>query len=220
MPDPGRVEIRNSSLLTLIAMAYGVPKATIRAPKWARETLFNVDARPPAGTPREQVRGMLRSLLEERFGLSAHHESEEKSGYALLVSKGGPKLTPSASPRITAPTETDGVHDAELAAALMKRSKSLLSEAHQLPPGISHQGFANVDAQQVAGIISHFVEAPVLDMTGLKGTYDVTIDVGKQDQPEYSIFAAVEKLGLKLSRRRVWTDTLVVDRLEKEPTPN
>ena len=41
---------------------------------------------------------MLQSLLEERFGLKVHRDTQTKQGFALVVGKNGPKLKPAEPP--------------------------------------------------------------------------------------------------------------------------
>src|SRR5215472_10346908 len=74
MPDPGRVHIPNWTLLELIASAYSVLPVQVEGPPWLTNSFqgFVVEAKVPAGAPKEQVHLMLQSLLEERFGLQAH----------------------------------------------------------------------------------------------------------------------------------------------------
>jgi uncharacterized protein (TIGR03435 family) len=94
------------------------------------------------------------------------------------------------------------------------------------------------------------VDRPILDMTGLKGYYDVVIDVSMQDlmnaaraaganipanapgggssanpadnasDPGGSIFNAIQALGLKLEARKLPLKKIVVDSVEKMPTEN
>jgi uncharacterized protein (TIGR03435 family) len=40
-----------------------------------------------------QMRDMIRALLEDRFKLTTHRETRELSAYALVVASGGPKVT-------------------------------------------------------------------------------------------------------------------------------
>ena len=100
----------------------------------------------------------------------------------------------------------------------------------------------------LAEFLNSMVDRPVLDMTDLKGTYHVTLDLSPQDMmggrgggmgmgrgggpgadanmPSASdpsggaIFAVVQKLGLKLDARKAPVDVIVVDHLEKAPTEN
>lgn len=71
-------------------------------------------------------------------------------------------------------------------------------------------------------------DQPILDMTGLKGEYDVQLE-WTPDQGTAavvgtgvpSLFAAVrEQLGLKLEARKGPLDVVVVDHVERVPLPN
>jgi uncharacterized protein (TIGR03435 family) len=105
----------------------------------------------------------------------------------------------------------------------------------------------------LADALSTFMDRPVVDMTKLKGNYQVVLasrDMdyyvraraaakglrlppppgGAADDPGSvatasdpiggSIFKTLEKLGLKLDRRKAPVEMLVVDHLEKTPTGN
>jgi len=217
MPDPGRVRIRSLSLLGLVAMAYGVPVAQVRGPSWMGQGAFEVDATVPAGAQKGQVKVMLQSLLQERFSLIAHHETEVIPGYALMLGGGGSKLTPSVMPAEPPPGQDQ---EADVRAALSRKVMNLAANQTVPPPaGTSRSQFAHVSTAQLAGILFRFVQAPVVDETGLKGTYDVTLEIS-QDQSGDSVFDALEKLGLKLKARPVPTDALVIDRATRAPTPN
>jgi uncharacterized protein (TIGR03435 family) len=106
-------------------------------------------------------------------------------------------------------------------------------------------------------ILSQFTDRQVVDMTELKGKYEIALDLPMQElvnmakkmMPEYagilgggapggaapssglagvgasdpsgsSIFQSVKQLGLNLDARKVPTDTIVIDSIEKEPTEN
>jgi uncharacterized protein (TIGR03435 family) len=67
------------------------------APEWARSERYTIEA--VAGTGRspdaQTLRGpMLQRLLERRFQLQAHIESEQTPAFALAVAKGGLKIKP------------------------------------------------------------------------------------------------------------------------------
>jgi uncharacterized protein (TIGR03435 family) len=61
----------------------------------------------------DEIRPMLRTMLAERFQLRAHRESREMGVYALVVAKGGPKLTPCSDPVVDA-TGLSGQFDLDL----------------------------------------------------------------------------------------------------------
>ncbi|MGO9255964.1 MAG: TIGR03435 family protein [Bryobacteraceae bacterium] len=62
------------------------------------DTRFDITAKIPPGTTKEQFRLMQQNLLAERFKLTVHHEKKESQVYELTVGKNGPKLKESAGP--------------------------------------------------------------------------------------------------------------------------
>jgi uncharacterized protein (TIGR03435 family) len=73
------------------------------------------------------------------------------------------------------------------------------------------------------------MDRPVIDLTGLKGLYDFTLDLSglgfggnpPQDTSAPSIFTTVqENLGLRLEAQKAPIEILVIDRAEKTPTAN
>jgi len=64
-------------------------------PDWVRSDRYTIDAVADGAATAETMRGpMLRALLESRFKLSAHMDSEQVSAFALSIAKGGLKITP------------------------------------------------------------------------------------------------------------------------------
>ena len=215
MKDPERVMLKSMPLRSLIAMAYRLRQNQVRGPEWMESDLFDLEAKVPPGTPKAQVNEMLQSLLRERFGLEVHHETKELPGYALLVGKGGPKLT--AAPRFDPAPNQD---ESQVRAALAQQALSL-TRVDRPPVGATRYRFKGIDAGQIAGIISQLAQAPVLDMTRLKGTYDVELEItADAANRDISIVEAVEKLGLQLQGKRIPTDLIAVDKVLRTPTPN
>ena len=70
-------------------------------PDWMDSERFDIEAKPE-GEPRsvtvDEMRLMVQSLLEERFQLKVHRESQEMSVYTLAVGNGEPKFKPSSDP--------------------------------------------------------------------------------------------------------------------------
>jgi uncharacterized protein (TIGR03435 family) len=143
----------------------------------------------------EQMRPMLRSLLEERFHFAAHHEARMVSGFALVVVKGGVTLEPS---------KVDGKPFAQM-----------------LP---SSTDVRHLDTERIAGVLAHRVGQPVVDKTGLSGKYDFKLSYAPANDPNSNLpdfFTALqEQLGLKLQPEKVPVDFLVIDHVDKIPTEN
>ena len=89
--------LTNATLSECLQFAYGiVSEAQIAGPDWikSRDVRFDIVAKTPPDTPRDQARLMMQNLLIERLKLSLHHEPREMPFLALVVSKDGPKLPP------------------------------------------------------------------------------------------------------------------------------
>jgi uncharacterized protein (TIGR03435 family) len=97
-------------------------------------------------------------------------------------------------------------------------------QAHGSQHGLEFVG-SNASMRAITGALSAMVEAPVVDKTGLTGTYNYTLQFGREwsaNDPESwpSIFTAVqEQLGLKLEAVHESVPNLVVDHITK-PTEN
>jgi len=83
-------------------------------------------------------------------------------------------------------------------------------------------------ADVLDAIENGLIDRPVVDETGLRGTYDIEMTYtpnlpsrrnAEPDPEDVSVFAAVEKLGLMLAPRKAAVDVLVVDHVEK-PSDN
>lgn len=62
-------------------------------PDWVRTEPFTIEAVAPGAADAETMRGpMLLALLESRFRLKAHIETEQVPAFALTVAPGGPKM--------------------------------------------------------------------------------------------------------------------------------
>jgi uncharacterized protein (TIGR03435 family) len=91
-----------------IAFAYRIQQFQISGgPAWIDSDRFDVEGK--AEDPKasfDELRLMLRSMLEDRFSLKLHHETKESSVYVLVPMSGGPKLELAAdqsSPDVNGP---------------------------------------------------------------------------------------------------------------------
>lgn len=90
-----RVRYTGAPLLFLVQNAYEIDAYQLKGPSWLLYEHYEVEAIMPEGSTKEQVPAMLRRLLEERLGLSAHREVKETAAYVLALRGGGIKAKPS-----------------------------------------------------------------------------------------------------------------------------
>jgi uncharacterized protein (TIGR03435 family) len=216
--DPGSVTLKGLPLRAVLMEAFKVKMEQIEGPSWLDTDCFEISAKIPDGATKDQLPAMLQALLTERFKLAARKEDRPRSGYALVVDKGGPKfkeddpktnfMGASARPGLT-------LYGAFGHGAL----KGVMTMA-TLASNLSRQGYG-----------------PVEDLTGLTGRYDISLfwtpdkafEPGAGDAtagadipaPEANLFTALrESLGLKLERRNVQVQFVVIDHIERTPTGN
>jgi uncharacterized protein (TIGR03435 family) len=203
-PSGPRIRITAYGLVGLIMDAYDVKFDEISGgPGWMNTDRFDIEAVAQGEvTPaKAQLKLMLQSLLMDRFKLKVHRETRVMPVYALVVGKGGPKLkesAPDAEPSLT----SIGTRSAQL--TVVKGGMDRLAIQLSSSPG---------------------VDRPVIDKTGLTGSYDYklrwTFEVGTStsDTDSVSIFTALQQLGLKLEPRKAPIEILVVDHAER-PSAN
>ena len=79
-------------LKAVLREAFKVKIDQIEGPSWLETDCFDISAKMPDGGSRDQLPAMLQALLEKGSELAAHKEDRLRSGYALVVDKGGPKF--------------------------------------------------------------------------------------------------------------------------------
>ena len=195
MMKPTGVELRGSPVQMLLQLAFGVePDRIVGAPDWVRSKRYDMEAKvKPEDAPKlgklkmEQKRAMLLPLLEERFGLKYHHEARELPIYALVVAKGGPKLTESkpgegtpgpdghaAPPGGPAPPPGGPGPIAEPDGPPRAGNKAMVGEGMRMGPGgiQSRGGNTAFLAHALSGIVGR----TVVDKSGLTGNYDFSLN--------------------------------------------
>jgi uncharacterized protein (TIGR03435 family) len=197
-----RYVIEQKSVEQMLSLGFKVHRRQIvGAPEWAANDHWDVSGVPDvAGEPDQQQReSMVRKLLAERFGLKAHHEQREMPAYALVLAKGGPKLTPSAHDPKEVPDQSG--------------SGNSVREAMK---------YTNNSMADLANGLQEFADRPVVDRTGFSGRYDFklqwTRDETRTTSPDAppGLFTAIqEELGLKLEPVKAPVDVLVVDKVER-----
>src|SRR4051794_7397141 len=91
-PDPGRINFEFVNLRMVLAKAYAVKSYQISGPATLDSERFNITAKVPAGTSKEDFLVMLQNLVADRFRMTLHRERKELPAYALVVAKSGVKM--------------------------------------------------------------------------------------------------------------------------------
>ena len=206
--DAARVDIGFMSLAELIRVAYRVKPYQISGPDWMASERFDVLAKLPEGASREQVPEMLQALLAERFKLTVHRESKEHAVYALVVGKNGPKLKESP-PDADAPAgggTPAAADDANPQVRVSGRGENTqvsisggqIGTAHMSmgPGGTMHLEAPKMNMAAFADTLSRFFDRPVVDLTELKGTYQVALDLSMEDLRNAARSAGLMGLGM------------------------
>jgi len=212
----GRITLENVSLRESIAFAYGIATGRdyeLVGPAWLDSEKFDMIATFPPETSRDRVREMLQKLLAERFSLKTHRESRKVRSYALLVAKSAKANDKSRS--LAALGMTSHLRPA----AAGDDGAFIFGEGRVTARAISMPSLAD----RLSGPVFK-LERPVVDMTGINGAYDFTLEwapdgVAADGRP--SIFTALqEQLGLRLEARETTVGILVVDRADRIPAGN
>ena len=214
--DLSRWTATNATAKDLSGVAYGLNGYQMTGgPSWIDAEKFDVDAKvddsmvPQLKTlthlqQQKQMALMLRSLLADRFKLQVTRSTKVVPAFGLVVAKGGPKFKEAPPP------------DPQ-------------SERDYSPQGSGPSGVTiTMNGKPMSAFMIYLAGAvpgrPVIDQTGLKGTYAFTLRYGRSDSPTEnelpSIFTALEEqLGLRLENTKAPVDVLTIDHIE-EPTLN
>jgi bla regulator protein BlaR1 len=214
---PSGFTATNVTLQMLIRAAYGVEYNQISGgPDWLNSDNYDVEARVDNSLADELRKlsedqrklerlRMLQALLGDRFKLALHRETKELPVYALVIGQSGPKLQ-EARPGDTYPNGIRGLD-------------GLPTGPHEM---ILKRNEFIAQTQPVSSLVralSRLLGRPVMDRTGLRGNYDITLH-WTPDESHAAMFAAIEEqLGLKLESQNGPVQVLVIDHAEKPSEP-
>jgi len=219
-PQPGGgLTATGVTLKMLVMFAYGVAAYQISgAPSWMGVERWDIEAKTEGvqgRLPPDQFNVLLRRLIEDRFQLKSRRQTMKMPVYALVVTKGGFKPRPlPAEPSPPRP---------------------------QVQFGNGSATFKDGSVAALAGELTLNLDRPVIDRTGIQGSYDFTLEwtpapneggpgaIGlppraepprTTDSNRPSIFTALqEQLGLKLEPTKGLMDVLLIDHVER-PSEN
>ena len=201
---------------SLIAMAYDAGYWQLSGGEdWMAKEVYDIEAKPAAqsgvyslrhtrfGIGDERLRQMLQTLLTERFQLEIHRET--KTGPVYLLERSGKILA--------------------LRSTIYTADKPVMG-APGFSGEIEHVGghwfLFNTSLPQLAKFAADYVlHKPVLDQTGLEGSFDyrdpdVKIEQ-EQDNADFegSFRDFTRNIGLKLTASRGPVETFVIEHAEK-----
>ena len=241
----GRIDAQGVTLKMLITVAWDINDDELIAnlPKFADETKFSLVARASSamsGTATQpqvdidDLRMMVRALLKERFKLATHMEDRPVTAWTMTADK--PKLQKADPANRTSFKEGPGPDgkDPRVGSTTLTRL-------------VSFSNFTMAQlAEDLPRMANGYFRTPVLDATGLTGSYDFTLSfspigilngqVGRgaggnaaggadpsANDPSggLSVFDAINKqLGLKIEKVKRPLPVLVIDHVEEKPIDN
>jgi uncharacterized protein (TIGR03435 family) len=212
------VTTTNVTVSWMLKLAYNVHANQISGgPAWLESERYDTVGRSdtPGEPNRDQMKLMVQKLLVDRFQLRFHTEKKELPVYAMVVAKGGPKISVSAGD----PNAFPGI-------------------GFGREPGVISLFGRNTGLNGVAnGLQSNILDKPVVDQTGLTGRYDFQLrftpdavqlanfgglegaNAADLNAPPDIFTAFEQQLGLKLQATKALVDVMVIDRIER-PSPN
>ncbi|WP_158819716.1 TIGR03435 family protein [Granulicella sp. S156] len=244
VPRRGNFRATHLGLLQYVGFAYDLTDNQMdyladNVPEWVRTESFDISAVVEGKPGKDQLRDMMRSLLESRFSLVIDKQDREVGVLALVLAKPrvtGPNLLPHSSTQPcpqTAPTaesnETvSGGFPAACHGVVVLPASS---------PGRLRLGARDATLSFIADALSALAIAslghPLVDRTGLPGTFDFTLEYSPElngplppdetfhPDPSGPTFreALQEQLGLKLEAQKATVKVFVINHVE-HPTEN
>jgi uncharacterized protein (TIGR03435 family) len=188
-PDPGQITYTNVALKNVLTIAYNVRSYQISGPSWLDSERFDIMAKIPKDTSKEDFQLMLQNLLAERFKLKLHRESKDMPIYALVVGKNGVKMkeTPKeekpAQDMAGAPNANTFAGPPEIKTGkdgmpVMPRG-GMGGRGGMIMMGMGGKMKLAGSKQQVTAIaemLSNQLGRPVVDQTGLTANYDYELE--------------------------------------------
>ena len=222
-PRPGgRYRLTNMPVRSLVAVAWNLPgHRVLDGPDWIGVERYDLEATTKESPTREELQGMLRALLRDRFKAVVRVEQRELPVYHLVPARADGTLGPELE---RTPFNCDDPEARKQAAATIPSRPGRMLCGFASNEGSLDGGGVTMDT--LALILASPAGRPVLNRTGLAGGYNLTLkwtpSLGTDAPPgdAVSIFTAVqEQLGLRLQSGTAPLDVAVIERIER-PTEN
>jgi uncharacterized protein (TIGR03435 family) len=175
--DGTHLDFGNVSLWDLLPYAFRAKDYEVVRPEWTRDSKWNILANLPANTGKQQAPDMMRALLTDRFKLTSHHEKREQQVYQLVVAAGGVKVEKGDA---NTAQHWDGSFPGFGFGGLLRGDSVITGRIVDQPNCGERWEFAPLPMNWFADALTMFLDRPVLDATGLKGDYQVVLDINAE----------------------------------------
>jgi uncharacterized protein (TIGR03435 family) len=200
------------SLDELIREAYQRRKYEITGPEWLAKDVFVFQAILKEKASQDDARLMIQAAIEDRFDLNFHTEHTLIKAYVMLAAPSGLHLVPADPP---------------------DRQKKIVvnnGPASYVTSSVGKFAAVAIRLDDLGRWVQRIadLDAPVLNGTGLDGQYKLELDWNLSDNTDSlsshndnGIVDALKKQsGLILRRQDVPVEMLVIDHINRTPTPN
>jgi uncharacterized protein (TIGR03435 family) len=207
MLPSGQFLVKNLPINQLLQFAFDVrDNFLLNKPGWVDSDRFDLVGKTDPKTPQESLRIMVQNLLAKEFKMAYHKEERPMNVFAMIVGKGGPKLQDAAA----------------------KGESNCKRVGGPVVDGQQHMACTNFKMSDLARALPQmapaYIDRPVVDLTELKGTYDLQLDwVGMNFIAQGGLTmpdAVAKELGLKLEERKLPMTVIVIDHIEKPVSEN
>jgi uncharacterized protein (TIGR03435 family) len=191
-------------------------------PDWARNERYSIEAVAATEADADTMSGpMFRALLERRFKLKTHIETEEVPAWTLAVAPGGLKIKPMAPDGCDELVPSPGTRTSasRMLEDVRRGAKPTCGVWAPSPGGATAVWLVGGGTMEdFAGRLRSLLsQARITDKTGVTDRFNFIFEFTQDDQG--SIVSALGRLGLRLEQSLASREFLVIDSIER-PTPN
>jgi uncharacterized protein (TIGR03435 family) len=203
-----RYDLHKVTMLDLVRLAYGFEaERIVGGPDWLELDRFDIAAKASPETGPQQLALMLQSLLTDRFHLICHQETRLTPAFALTQASERPAIKPAEG-------------GAEPECRYLPQPAGSTETAYSC----RHMSM-DVFAKQLRGMAGDYLADPVIDATGITGTWDFDLRWNSRSQilpagaERMTIFTAIAgQLGFRLRPDKTPTPVFVIDSVSEQPT--
>lgn len=219
---PNSFRAVNATLVSIMRDAYSAGDRILRAdeivggPGWVNTDRFDITAKPSTEVPRDQIRRMVQTLLEDRFGLIVNREDRKGDTYVLRPAYNDGRLGTGLR---------RAANDCDVNRPPAGSPSRLPNPSNGARPSLA------AACQPIATLIAMLqgtLKTTVTDQTGLSGRWDFVLahstlqpsaaSASPDNRPALPT-ALREQLGLRLDREKGLVKVLVIKSVQ-QPTAN